>query len=130
VIGEFRIAYFTPAYEATVAFYRDGLELSVLSSWDRPGDDRGTIFAAAAGQIEVLALPEDRPAGEPVGPWDRRPPQGTTIVLEVDRVEERHRRALERGLPIAQGLTDQRWGHRSFCVREPNGLVLYLFSPV
>jgi hypothetical protein len=33
--GQFRFAFFTPAYESTVAFYRDGLELPVLETWDR-----------------------------------------------------------------------------------------------
>ncbi len=28
--GQFRFAFFTPAYDATVAFYRDGLELPIF----------------------------------------------------------------------------------------------------
>jgi len=28
--GQFRFGYFTPEYEATVAFYRDGLELPLV----------------------------------------------------------------------------------------------------
>ncbi len=33
--GQFRFAYFTPDYDSTVAFYRDGLEfpVEVASSW-------------------------------------------------------------------------------------------------
>ena len=30
--GQFRFAYFTPDYESTVAFYRDGLALPVIES--------------------------------------------------------------------------------------------------
>lgn len=74
--GEFRFSYFTPEYEATLAFYRDGLGFPVLESWDRNLDDRGTLFTAAFGVIEVLA----RPGGaEPAHLWDRRPPQGAFI---------------------------------------------------
>ncbi len=36
-------------YEATVAFYRDGLELPVVASWNRDRD-RGTLLRAASGQ--------------------------------------------------------------------------------
>jgi len=54
-VGQFRFAYFTPHYESTVAFYRDGLDLPVIETWDRNPDDRGTLFGAASGVIEVLA---------------------------------------------------------------------------
>jgi catechol 2,3-dioxygenase-like lactoylglutathione lyase family enzyme len=30
--GQFRFSYFTPDYDATVAFYRDGLGLPVVES--------------------------------------------------------------------------------------------------
>jgi catechol 2,3-dioxygenase-like lactoylglutathione lyase family enzyme len=122
---QFRFAYFTPLYESTVAFYRDGLELPVLYAWDRTPDDRGTLVSAASGIIEILALPE---SGEASHLFDDRPPQGAFIVIEVDDVDARYARAVEKGLPIKQALTDQHWGHRSFCVHDPNGLVLYLFS--
>ena len=55
--GQFRFAYFTPLYEETLAFYRDGLGLPIAGSWDRNPADRGTIFGAASGLIEVLMLP-------------------------------------------------------------------------
>ena len=41
-------------YEAAVAFYRDGLGLPVVYSWDR-GADRGSFFGAASGIIEVVS---------------------------------------------------------------------------
>ncbi|HWM89510.1 MAG TPA: VOC family protein [Thermoanaerobaculia bacterium] len=124
--GEFRFAYFTPKYQATVAFYREGLELPVLESWDRNPDDRGTLFAAASGIIEVLALPE---SGASSHLWDQRPPQGAFMVIEVEDVEAQHRRAVENGLQITQELKNQSWGHRTFCVQDPNGITLYFFQP-
>jgi len=36
------------------------------------------------------------------------------MVIEVDDLEERYRRAVEKGLPILQELMDQDWGHKSF----------------
>ena len=121
---QFRFAYFTPKYEETVAFYREGLELPVIEAWDRAPDDRGTLVGAASGVIEVLALPR---SSHPDHLWDARPPQGAFMVIEVDQVESLYQRAVERGLPIQHELKDQRWGHRSFCVREPNGLTLNFF---
>ena len=122
--GEFRFAYFATDYDRTIAFYREGLELPVLESWDRDAEDRGTLFAAASGVIEVLARPKQ---GVPSGPWDTRPPQGAFMVIEVEDPEAWYSKAVARKLPILQPLKDQPWGHRSFCVTEPNGLVLCFF---
>jgi hypothetical protein len=49
-------------------------------------------------------------------------------MIEVEDVELKYRQVIEKGLPVQQELTTQAWGHRSFCVREPNGLTLYFFS--
>jgi len=124
---EFRFAYFTADFEATVAFYRDGLELPLAGSWDRGPDDRGALFRAASGIIEVLARPR---SGSSSQPWDVRPPQGAFMVIQVADVDELHRRALEKNLPIQEELTRKPWGHRTFCLREPNGLTLYFFTAV
>ncbi|HEV3029683.1 MAG TPA: VOC family protein [Planctomycetota bacterium] len=123
-MGQFRFCYFTAKYEETVAFYREGLGLPLFESWDRHPDDRGSLFQAAAGIIEVLV----RPTGPSSHLWDDRPPQGASMVIEVADVDEVHRRSIENKLPVTQGLTNQSWGHRSFCLREPNGLSLYMFS--
>lgn len=125
--GQFRFAYFTPEYDATVAFYRDDLQLVVLESWDRSADDRGTLFAAASGIIEVLLRSKSQISSHR---WDDRPPQGAFMVIEVPDVEQTYGRAAERRLSIQQHLTIQPWGHRSFCLQEPNGLTLYLFSEI
>jgi catechol 2,3-dioxygenase-like lactoylglutathione lyase family enzyme len=123
--GQFRFSYFTPEYDATVRFYRDDLQLVVLESWDRSTDDRGTLFAAASGIIEVLLRSENQASSHR---WDDRPPQGAFMVIEVPDVERTYQRAAQRRLSIQQQLTIQPWGHRSFCLREPNGLILYLFT--
>ena len=123
--GQFRFSYFTRNYEATVRFYRDDLELPVVESWDRSPEDRGTLFAAASGVIEVVFRP-DNPAS--FHGWDDRPPQGAFMAIEVSDVERAYRRATEKHLSIREELTRQPWGHRSFCLREPNGLIIYVFS--
>lgn len=125
--NQFRFAYFTRRYDETVAFYLNGLGLSLSHSWDRSPDDRGTVFRAASGMIEVLAYP---PSGEADHLFDARPPQGTFMVIEVDDVDAMHRKAVENELPIQQELKNQSWGHRSLCIREPNGLTLFFFTPI
>ncbi len=122
---EFRAAYFAQDYEATLAFYRDGLELPVIESWDRGRDDRGTIFRAAEGRIEILALPEEREEGSA---WDYRRPAGVFLVIEVEDVSAAYERARARGLSIREDLKLQPWGHRSFVVADPEGFGIYLYT--
>lgn len=74
--------------------------------------------------IEVLALPQ----GQSNHLWDRRPPQGAFMAIEVEDVTALYHQVIEKGLLVQQELQDQEWGHRSFCVQEPNGLTLYFFS--
>ena len=124
-MGEFRTAYFARDYEACLAFYRDGLGLPELECWDRGADDRGTMFEAGDGRIEILARPAQP---DPDSVWDHRPPQGVLFVLERDDVEELYERAVERGLEIRESLRDQRWGHRSFVVADPEGVGIYVYA--
>lgn len=122
--AQFRFAYFTPRYDETVAFYRDGLGFPLVGGWDRGPENRGALFQAAAGIIEVMALP---PA-ESAGPWDLRPAQGAMMLIEVEDVAKLYGEARAKGLAISHELKDQSWGHTSFCVTEPNGLTVYLFA--
>jgi len=123
---QFRFAYFTPRYDETLSFYADRLGLPVLDSWDRTADDKGTVFGAASGRIEVLHRPLD--AAVPGHFFDERSPQGAFMVVEVDDVDACHSRLKDNGVPVEAPLQDQSWGHRSFVIREPNGLRLYLYS--
>lgn len=125
--GQFRCAFFARDYQATVTFYRDGLEMPVIAMWDRGQDDRGTLFAAASGIIEVLALPVNRKEGSV---WDYRAPQGVFMVVEVEDVDELYGRVAEKGLSVKDELRNQPWGHRSFMISDPEGVNLYFFSEV
>ena len=124
--GEFRCAYFAREYDRVVAFYRDGLAMPVADTWDKGESDKGTIFQAASGLIEIMAMPP-QPAGGSA--WDFRPPQGMMLVVEVGDVDGLFARCGENAVEIVEPVTDQPWGHRSFIVSDPEGLRLYLFSP-
>jgi len=117
--AEFRIIFRAKDYDASVTFYRDGLELPVVGSWDRGPAERGTLFQAASGIVEVLALPH----GE-----EHTPLQGVELAYEVDGVDARYRRVQEKGLPIRGKLADKPWGHRSFSVTDPDGIKVILYS--
>jgi catechol 2,3-dioxygenase-like lactoylglutathione lyase family enzyme len=115
---EFRFIFQSRDYEETVAFYRDGLELPVAGGWDRSADDRGTLFRAASGIVEIKKLPSDREYTQLVGVW---------MAIEVDDVDAAYARIIEKGMPVKQELADQMWGHRDFSVVDPSGVEVVFF---
>ena len=120
--GAFRFVFFTPIYDETVAFFRDRLELDIVTSWDRAGDHRGTVFAAGSGQIEVLELEglERRPSETGTG--------GPFAAVEVADVDALHARVTANGAATHYPLEDKSWGHRGFSVLDPNGVEIAFFT--
>jgi len=116
---EFRFIFRAKDYEASATFYRDGLGLSVVDSWDRGPAERGMLFQAGSGIIEVLALA----SGE-----EGVSLQGGELAYEVDDVDEWYRRIQEKGLSIRGELADKPWGHRAFSVTDPDGIKVILYS--
>ena len=121
---EFRFVYFTPRYDETVAFVRDLLELRQVESWDRPGDHRGTVFAAGPGLIEVLENEELQR-----GPSDTAS-GGPFAAIEVADVDALHARIAGKGVALHYPLADKPWGHRGFSVLDPNGVEIAFFSRI
>jgi catechol 2,3-dioxygenase-like lactoylglutathione lyase family enzyme len=112
---EFRYAFEARDYDAAVAFYRDRLGLAIVDSWDR-GEDRGTLFPAASGVVEVLAL-----AGDLLGPRKRG------IVVEVDDVNRLYER-LQAEVTVVREISTQPWGFRDFGLIDPDGNAVIFFS--
>ncbi len=124
--GAFRFSYFTDQYAETYSFYAEQLGFPLAHSWDRNADDKGALFRAGAGLIEILHRPEEeehRSAG-----LDYRIPQGVFMGIQVRDAGERFAKYQSAGIPFEQEITDQDWGHRSFSVVEPNGLILFFFQ--
>lgn len=118
--GKFRFTYFTNKYEETYNFYKNKLEFSLGHSWDRNEDDKGALFKVGEGLVEILHLPnneENKNSG-----LDYRIPQG------VWHINELFEKCKVFEVPFKQEIVDQSWGHRSFSVLEPNGLLLLFYQ--
>jgi catechol 2,3-dioxygenase-like lactoylglutathione lyase family enzyme len=116
--GEFRAVWFARDYDAAVAFYRDGLELPIVGGWNRGPDDKGTLFGAASGIVEVIALHEGQ---------RYEAPTGIGLLVEVDDVHAIYERFAAKGLTRDPPETKP-WGHRQFTVTDPDGIHVTLFS--
>ncbi len=124
--GEFRFTYFTDKYTETCEFYKKELEFELEHSWDRNEHDKGALFKCGVGFIEVLLRPSNEKYQYPA--LDYRPPQGVFVCIEVSGVDEFFHHLKSKDLNFQQEITNQPWGHRSFSLIEPNGLLLFFFQ--
>lgn len=124
--GAFRFTYFTDKYGETCDFYQNKLGFDLEHAWDRNDHDKGALFRAEAGLIEVLHLPEGD--DHKVKGLDYRTPQGVFMCIQVRNIDNLFEKFKMLSIPFKEEVTDQSWGHRSFSVLEPNGLVLFFFE--
>lgn len=124
--GTFRFTYFTDKYDETFDFYMNKLVFSLEHSWDRTNDDKGALFKIGEGLIEILQRPED-PENK-YAALDYRMPQGVFTGIQVWNIDELFDKYKAKDVPFKQEIINQPWGHRSFYVQEPNGLVLGFYE--
>ena len=91
------------------AFYTDLFDLDIVM-------DHGWIvtLASTAPTTPQLSVASEGGSGTPV----------PDISVEVDNVDEVHRRATEAGHAIVYDLHDEPWGVRRFYVRDPFGRII------
>jgi catechol 2,3-dioxygenase-like lactoylglutathione lyase family enzyme len=115
--GQFRLMFTAKEYGKSVEFYRDGLGLQLDHDWDEGPGDKGSVFKAGGGMVEVFA-----PA--PEATYD--PPRSVSMLIQVDDVDEWLRLASERGLTVAEGPVTQPYGQRTLRLRDPDGITVTL----
>ena len=95
------------------AFYIALLDLS-------PVMDQGWIVTLAAETTAVpqLSIASEGGSGTPV----------PDLSIEVDDVDQVHRRAVAAGIEIAYDIIDEPWGVRRFFVRDPSGRLVNILS--
>jgi catechol 2,3-dioxygenase-like lactoylglutathione lyase family enzyme len=103
----------TQHVERAKAFYMDVLGLQVVM-------DQGWILTLAAGGSAApqISFATQGGSGTPV----------PDLSIEVDDVEEVHRRAVAAGSQIEYGPATEPWGVRRFYVRDPFGRLLNILS--
>jgi len=95
------------------AFYEKLLDLEVVM-------DQGWIltFASEAMAAPQISVASEGGSGTPV----------PDLSIEVDDVDEIHRRAKAAGYEIVYGIVDEPWGVRRFYVRDPFGRIVNIMS--
>jgi len=91
------------------AFYAEILDMDIVM-------DHGWILTFATGENTTpqLSIATEGGSGTPV----------PDLSIEVDNLDEVHRRILAAGLPLEYGPAIEPWGVRRFYVRDPFGRLL------
>jgi catechol 2,3-dioxygenase-like lactoylglutathione lyase family enzyme len=112
----FQFVFEAKDYEASIRFYGEGLGLPVEHAWDR-GADRGSIFRAADGFIEVVS-----------NSMGLRGPHGIGVAIQTEDVESRYRGVVSSGLVAEREAEDSPWGTREFFLLDPDGYAVTFFE--
>jgi lactoylglutathione lyase len=112
-------------YEEAVAFYRDGLGLPVVESWETDGGS-GVILDAGRATLELLSVAEtERVDRIEVG----APSSGRVrFALEVDDSVATAAALAAAGAEQIGGPVVTPWNHRNVRLRAPDGMQLTLFT--
>lgn len=124
--GTFRFTYFTDKYRETYNFFKDILAFDLGHEWDRDENDKGALFEAGQGVIEILHRPNEQEIQNPA--LDYRNPQGVYMGIQVWNIDELYKKYKANGVVFQQEIVNQSWGHRSFSILEPNDLVLFFYQ--
>lgn len=119
--GQFRFFFNPQDFEKSDQFYRKGLELPLDHDWNFGPGDRGAVFHAGKGMVEILEL---APGAAYVKP------QGISMMIQVQDVDDWYKRAQDRKLAVIQEPATYPWGHRVLRLQDPDGIVVSLFHVV
>lgn len=99
--------------EEARAFYGDILGMDVVM-------DHGWIitFASAAMAAAQVSIATEGGSGTPV----------PDLSIEVDDLDEVHRKVSDAGIPLEYGPVSEPWGVRRFYVRDPFGRLLNILD--
>ena len=114
---EFRAVFNTDRYEESSAFYEAVLGLKQTESWDNDGD-RGCLFQCNGAAIELL---EGAQAAET---------NGMLVSIEVSDADAKHGAVVSAGGTPESEPVNQPWGHRTFAVADPIGVLLVFFEVI
>src|SRR5688500_10323926 len=115
----FLFAFRARDFERAVSFYGDTLGLPQVEGWDRP-DGKGAHFAVnGTSIIEIFGVANVRTYDGP------SPSGGIHIAIRLaDRhaLDELYEELLRKSVDVFDPPQDRTWGHRTFAVRDPDGI--------
>lgn len=109
--------------ERSLAFYSEALNLPVAREFGE-GTDRGVVFFAGGGLIEVVGAHQ---SFEPSAPDSHRPANGqVTLWLQVRSIEDAITELAGRGVAVVRPPALEPWGLIEAWIDDPDGLRIHL----
>ena len=105
--------------ERTLAFYRDGLGLAVAREFG-DGDQRGVVFFAGGGLIEVSGGGASRGGTPGIGPGP------VVLWLQVRSIADALVELADRAVPVVRPAVLEPWGLIEAWIDDPDGLRIHL----
>jgi catechol 2,3-dioxygenase-like lactoylglutathione lyase family enzyme len=116
-VDQFVVVITTAVFEASLAFYRDVIDLEVVEEWTDAG--HGAVLSAGGpARVELIDLPERAPVDT----------ESLFIGLQVGSIDGLYERATAGGHEIIREPADRPWGGRGFVVRDPNGVAINIYT--
>jgi uncharacterized glyoxalase superfamily protein PhnB len=113
--------------DATRDFYVDKLGFSHVMGVVRKDGQLDFVTVILEGSRVMFMRSEAARAAAPRTPPDK---QAVEIYMQVDDVDAYHDRLKKKSVKIADPLTVQWWGDRTFKVLDPNGYLIWFFTHV
>lgn len=119
---EFRAMLVVADFAASLHFYETLLGLRRVMAWDN-GHGPGAILSLGPGR--TLELRGARPGAEALGAavGDR-----FMLGIAVADAQAAHDALAAAGVAISRKLKDNPWGDRSFAVRDPDGIRVWVYQ--
>ena len=119
---EFRAMLVVADYAASLHFYETLLGLRRVMAWDN-GHGPGALLSLGPGR--TLELRGARPGAEARGAavGDR-----VMLGIAVADAQAAHDALAAAGVAIVRKLKDNPWGDRSFAVRDPDGIRVWVYQ--
>ena len=108
-------------FERSLQFYREWLGLELIRQWSRTTDTGALLRAGDGAQVELINPPQGQT-------YDGPAPANVRLLFEVDSADDEFARLSKYPLTIVEPPTDRTWGHRSFRIRDPDGVLVTLYQ--
>ena len=115
-VKEFRLKLYPKDFYKVRTFYEQALGFTVTTEWDRGELDKGVMFQVGNTTLELLS-PKD----------GFKEPAGVDVSWEVSNVHELWQKWEDKP-NVVFALRDNNWGDTSFCISDPEGFKITLFS--
>jgi len=120
---EFRAMLIVADFPASLHFYETLLGLRRVMAWDN-GHGSGAILSLGPGR--TLELRGTRPGGEAAA--GAAAADRLMLGIAVADAQAAHDALAAAGVAIVRKLKDNPWGDRSFAVRDPEGIRVWVYQ--